>query len=179
MAAMIPDSAKKNTPPVPPLERLDVAENATTAYVRVLGRATFKLAPVLRDFVQHELQHARFGILIDFSECVAVDSTFVGTLTSLSLQCRRAGRACIKLFNVPTHVYDVLRTLGLTMVLDIGNTPASAPSAYHPAAPGTYSRTDIASLMLDAHQTLAALNDKNALEFKNVIEFLRANLPPQ
>jgi len=176
---MITNSARKNIPPVQPLERLDVAENATTAYVRVLGRATFKLAPVLRDFVQHELQQSRLGILIDFSECVAVDSTFVGTLTSLSLQCRRAGRACIKLFNVPTHVYDVLHTLGLTMVLDLGNPPATTPSAYQPAAPGAYSRTDIASLMLDAHQTLAALNEKNALEFKNVIEFLRSSLPPQ
>lgn len=176
---MIAESIKKTNTPAPPAERLDVAENATTAYVRVHGRATFKIAPVLRDFVQHELQQSRLGILIDFSECVAVDSTFVGTLTSLSLQCRRTGRGCIKLFNVPSHVYDVLYTLGLTMVLDLGGAPASSVVAYQPAAPGTHSRTEIASLMLDAHQTLAALNDKNALEFRNVIEFLRTSLPPQ
>ncbi|MCX7847472.1 MAG: STAS domain-containing protein [bacterium] len=173
------DTVKPTDAHAMPAERLDVAENSTTAYVRVHGRATFKIAPVLRDFVQHELSQARLGILIDFSECESVDSTFVGTLTSLSLQCRRSGRACIKLFNVPPQVYNVFHTLGLTMVLDLASPPPSAPIDYRPAEPGTYSRTDIASLMLDAHQTLAALNDKNALEFRNVIEFLRASLPSQ
>lgn len=176
---MIADSNKKSPPAVQPVERLDVAENATTAYIRVHGRATFKIAPVLRDFIQHELQQSRLGILIDFADCEAVDSTFVGTLTSLSLQCRRSGRGCIKLFNVPPHVYDVFHTLGLTMVLDLAGAAPSTALAYQPAQPGSYSRTDIASLMLDAHQTLAQLNDKNALQFRNVIEFLRASLPPQ
>lgn len=176
---MAPDAIQPLDAARPSAERLDVAENATTAYVRVHGRATFKSAPVLRDFILHELAQARLGILIDFSECEGVDSTFVGTLTSLSLQCRRSGRGCIKLFNVPPHVYNVFHTLGLTMVLDLAGTPMSGTPDYQPAPIGTYSRTDIASLMLDAHQTLAALNDKNALEFRNVIEFLRASLPPK
>ncbi len=178
MAALSAESSKKTDNAISAVERLDVAESATTAYVRVHGRATFKIAPALRDFVTHELQHARLGVLIDFSECTAVDSTFVGTLTSLSLHCRRAGRGCIKLFNVPTNVYDVLRTLGLTMVLDVAGAGDANVITYQTAKTAAPSRTEITALMLDAHQTLAALNEKNALEFHNVIEFLRNSLQP-
>ena len=77
---------------------IEVAETPTTAYVRVRGRATFKVAPAFRDYVSGEIERGKHGVLVDMTECVSVDSTFVGTLTSITLQCRRTGKGCLKLY---------------------------------------------------------------------------------
>ena len=156
---------------------IEVAESPHTGYVRVHGSATFKLAGSLRDFVNRQLEAGRHGVLIDLGQCDTMDSTFVGTLTSLTLACRRSHKGCLKLFNVGPHLRDILATLGLTRILDIVE-PADINSSveFGEISPAASSKVAVAQLMLDAHETLAELSERNALEFKNVIDYLRAKL---
>lgn len=156
---------------------LEVAETATTGYVKVHGHATFQQAGDLRDFVHAQLAARHSGVLVDLDNCSSVDSTFVGTLTSLTMKYRRTGLGCLKLFNVRPRVREVLATLGLTRVLEICDDAGNAAAAnYSVLATAPRSKIDIARLMLTAHETLAQLNEQNAVEFKNVVDYLRAKL---
>jgi len=64
----------------------------------------------------------------------------------------------------------------LSSILEIANGDGLAAPALLPLAPGTHVKVEIAQVMLDAHETLTRVNDANALEFKNVVDYLRAKL---
>jgi anti-anti-sigma factor len=155
---------------------IEVAESPHTGYVRVHGSATFGLAGSLRDFVNRQIEAGRRGVLVDLGQCDTMDSTFVGTLTSLTLACRRSHKGCLKLFNVGPHLREILATLGLARILDIVTATDVGDVHFNPLAPAATDKVTVAELMLDAHETLAELSDQNALEFKNVIDYLRAKL---
>ena len=65
---------------------IEVAESGQTAYIKVHGKGTFKLAPDFKDFVEQEMNKDMRGILIDLYSCETLDSTFIGTITSLTLK---------------------------------------------------------------------------------------------
>jgi len=155
---------------------IEVAATQTTAYVRVRGRATFKLAPAFKDYILNEINQGRQGVLVDMFDCCSLDSTFAGTITSLTLQCRKSGKGCLKLFNVPAHVRGILDTLGLAPILEIVQPLDVESSAFQQLDAATTGKVEVARLMFDAHETLAELNEKNALEFKNVLDQLRSKL---
>jgi anti-anti-sigma regulatory factor len=155
---------------------IEVAEAPHTGYVRVHGSATYKLASALRDFVTRQLEAGRHGVLVDLGHCDTLDSTFIGTLTSLTLACRRSGKGCVKLFNLGSHLRDILATLGLTRILDVVEPTDMVEMSFGELAPARGDKVAVAQLMLEAHEMLAELNTHNALEFKNVIDYLRAKL---
>ena len=157
-------------------DRIEVADTPSTAYVRIHGRATFKTAPDFRDFALHEVELRRHGILVDLGDCESLDSTFVGVLTSLTLRMKRTGAGVLKLFNMNDHLFEILRTLGLLSVLDVASGPLIPSAAYSQLVTGQHDKVDIAHLMLDAHETLASLSDRNAVQFKDVVIYLRDRL---
>jgi anti-anti-sigma regulatory factor len=158
------------------VDALDVAETATTGYVKVQGQATFKAAADLRTFLRAQMTAHHAAVFIDMDTCAAVDSTFVGTLTSLTMEYRRTGLGHIKLFNVRRHVLDIFSTLGLLPILEIVNGDGMAAPMLAPLTPGGHSKIEIAQVMLDAHEVLSRVNETNALEFKNVVDYLHAKL---
>ena len=150
---------------------IEVAEHERTAYIRIRGRATFMLANDFRDYVKGQIETGR-GVLIDLSECTTLDSTFVGMITSLTLKYREQDGSCIKLFNISSHVREILQTLGLLDILDTVRSDRDNGLAFAAISHELHTKINIAKLMLDAHKALARINDDNALEFKNVINYL-------
>jgi anti-anti-sigma regulatory factor len=159
-----------------PSDIIQVAEQDHTAYIRMRGRATFMLASDFKTYVTMQVEDRQRGVLIDLSECETIDSTFIGTITSLSLKYRKTHPGCVKLFNISSHVREILSTLGLITILDVVNGNENESVAFSEMAPGDQSRVDVAHLMLDAHQTLSGINRENALEFKNVVEYLQKQI---
>ncbi len=151
---------------------IEVAETGQTAYIKVHGKGTFKMAPDFKDFVEREMKKNMRGILIDLYSCETLDSTFIGTITSLTLKYTNNNKSRIRLFNVNKHIRSILKNLGLLNILDIFDEENISVTKFKSIASGSRSKIEIADLMLDAHETLASLNDKNAAEFKNVVEML-------
>ena len=151
---------------------IEVAEAEHTAYIKIHGKGTFKLASDFKDFVKQEMGKDIRGILIDLYSCETLDSTFIGTITSLTLKYRKNNKSRIRLFNVSKHIHSILRNLGLLCVLDIFNEEKSADTKFENISGTDRTKVEIIDLMLDAHETLASLNSKNAAEFKNVVEML-------
>ena len=151
---------------------IEVAETEHTAYVKIHGKGTFKIAPDFKEFVEQMIKKNVRGILIDLYSCETLDSTFIGTITSLTLKYRNNNKSRIKLFNVSKHINSILKNLGLLCVLDIFCEEKNDAPKFENISSSNKSKVEIADLMLDAHETLASLNDKNAAEFKNVVEML-------
>jgi len=159
-----------------PSDIIEVAEYEHTAYIRVRGRATFMLASDFKQYVSLQVETRQRGVLIDLSECETIDSTFIGTITSLSLKYRKTHPGCVKLFNISTHVREILNTLGLIHILDVVSGNENESVSFSEMTPGDHSRVDVARLMLDAHQTLSGVSKENTLEFKNVVEYLQKQI---
>ncbi|RLD12225.1 MAG: hypothetical protein DRI44_01355 [Chlamydiae bacterium] len=151
---------------------IEVAETEHTAYIKIHGKGTFKLAPDFKDFVEQEMRKKIRGVLIDLYYCETLDSTFIGTITSLTLKYKKNGRSQVRLFNVNKHIRAILKNLGLINIIDIFDEVKNDSAEFTNIKATDRSKIEIADLMLDAHETLASLNDKNAAEFKNVVDML-------
>ncbi|MBR4820433.1 GNAT family N-acetyltransferase, partial [bacterium] len=64
-------------------------------------------------------------------------------------------------------------TLGLQTILDIRDAVPGDGGEYSPIESTAHDKVEITDLMLDAHLTLSKINERNAVEFKDVVEFLK------
>lgn len=152
--------------------RIEVAVANGTAYVRIFGRGTFQVVADFRDFVQKSLDDGQ-GVFVDLADCETLDSTFIGTLAALTMK-SKVGSACrVKLFNVSRHVMGILTTLGLLNILDVQSGEAEGAGEFKTLDRTVHDKVEVTGLMLDAHLTLSELNEHNAVEFKDVVEYLR------
>jgi anti-sigma B factor antagonist len=119
--------------------------------------------------------------IIDLTECVLMDSTFLGTLAQFGLKLNAAGPsgpAGIELLNCNTRVTELLENLGalhlfktLTGVLKLPeDVKTCTPESIHPT------HEQITRTCLEAHQTLMAVNPENVVRFKDVACFLAEDL---
>ena len=58
-------------------------------------------------------------------------------------------------------------------ILDVSNTVNDEQTDFKSLKHVKREKVEIANLMLDAHETLASISEKNAVVFKNVVEMLR------
>ncbi|AKJ65406.1 STAS domain-containing protein [Kiritimatiella glycovorans] len=170
------ETAKKN-------DEILACVEGDQACVEVRGRGTFKVSGSLKRFVDKEVREEGVRqVLIDFSHCVSMDSTFMGVLAGLS-QRLRANRGHLILFNLSRKNRELLHTLGIDRVLELVE-PEQVPSQSCSIDSGrpiylngnNEGREEQARIMLRAHRTLAELNEQNRDRFRNVIKFLSEDL---
>ena len=152
--------------------RIEAAVANGTAYIKIFGRGTFQTVADFRDFVKKSLDEG-LGVFIDLASCETLDSTFIGTLVALCMKSKKEGENMLKLFNVSDHVRNIFTTLGLQNILDIRDAVPGEGGDYSPIASKAHDKVEITDLMLDAHLTLSKINERNAVEFKDVVEFLK------
>ena len=153
---------------------IEVAVANGTAYIKIFGRATFQVVASFRDFVQKNLDD-NHGVFIDLAECETLDSTFIGTLAALTMKSKVDGLCRVKIFNVSRHVMGIFTTLGLLSILDVEKGDAGGDEEdFKPLEKSVRDKVEITNLMLDAHLTLSEINERNAVEFKDVVEYLKS-----
>jgi anti-anti-sigma regulatory factor len=152
-----------------------------TACLRVTGRANFACSPDFKT-VLTELSAKGFRhFVIDLSECVLMDSTFLGVLCGFGMKLNPKGCVAgtgIELFNATPRVTELLENLGAahlfhmkTGVVELpANAQACQPESIHP------SHEQITRTSLEAHQALMAMNPENVARFKDVTQFLAEDL---
>ena len=152
---------------------IQVAVDENVSYVRVSGRATFSMAPDFKNFVERQMETKMQDVFVDLKECESMDSTFIGVITSLTLKYSEKGKLHLKLLNLSDHLKKILKTLGLLNVLRISNAKKDEEVSFDNLEKADNSKKNIALTMLEAHNMLSSLNEQNALEFKNVVDYLR------
>jgi len=152
---------------------IQVAVDGNSSHVKVFGRATFGIAPDFKNFVERQMENKKQKVFVDLEECESMDSTFIGVITSLTIKYSQKGIPHLTLLKLSEHLIKILKTLGLLNVLSISNSKSAKEISFEEVKKADNSKKEIALTMLEAHEMLSSLNDKNELEFKNVVDYLQ------
>jgi anti-anti-sigma regulatory factor len=151
------------------------------ACVKISGRANFSFSPDFKALLAGLAQKGYGHFIIELSECVLMDSTFLGVLAGFGLKMNQAGapdQRGIELLNANARVTELLENLGALHLFKTtsGALPLSddiqacTPEPTHPT------HEQITRTSLEAHQTLMAVNPDNVARFKDVTRFLAEDL---
>ena len=152
------------------------------ACVKISGRANFTSSIDFKTLLNELLQKGYNYFVLELSECVLMDSTFLGVLAGFGLKMNRAGQDSldgrIEVLNPNARITDLLENLGVLNLFAINHGPWDAPEATQPhtlSCP-TPSKEEVTRACLEAHQTLMDLNPDNVPKFKEVAQFLAEDL---
>jgi anti-anti-sigma factor len=164
---------------------LNVAIHSGVGLVRVAGRGTFKVGSALKHFGMAAIEADCSCILFDMTDCVGMDSTFMGVLAGLAAELRRRSSGDIILVNLSEKTRGLMATLGLDQIVR-AYLAGSEPEDVGSLCPGEdvlkllkvspESRDDRARTMLEAHENLVDVSAENYPRFKDVLAFLREDV---
>ncbi|MFW5803101.1 MAG: STAS domain-containing protein [Verrucomicrobiota bacterium] len=161
-------SATENTE-----SRLLGARTERVAGLRLIGRATFKLSGDLREFGMAAVRDKFEALILDFNDCTSVDSTILGVIAMIGLEGR--GTTAIIAVNAKPSVRKQLEGVGLSKLLRFSDTDAEGLdwAGLCAAAAGSIETEDLADTMLEAHEALMNLDQRNIPVFRDVVELLK------
>lgn len=158
-------------------------------WIRCANRGCFINSPALKALADKYLEKGGRDIVVDLEICPGVDSTFMGTLAGLARRCMGAGGS-VQIAGPTPRTRDAMESLGLDMLVDIDppGVPWQADIAERratlngegtkPSAEADHELTEIERTrhVLEAHNTLRAMNKKNDETFGYVCETLEEDL---
>jgi anti-sigma B factor antagonist len=150
------------------------------ACVRVTGRANFTTSVDFKKLMQHLRDHACQTVVLDMSECVLMDSTFLGVLANeagkRAVVAEGRTEAGLEVVNANQRIRDLIDNLGVAHLFKMVEYDL-AKDDFQPVEPASgVSREEVTRTCLEAHQTLMALNPANVAKFKDVVQFFAENL---
>lgn len=165
-----------------PATSMSVAVTETVVFLKITGRANFTASVSFKKLVQEMRQRGFTRFVINLSECLIMDSTFLGVLASLIGNQNPADSQqpplTMELHSPNQRVMDLLDNLGILALFNIvPNSPGPA-AAFEPLPPNgaVLDKIELARTSLEAHRTLIALNPNNVAKFKDVAQFLEEDL---
>ena len=164
-----------------PSAKLSVLVGKDFACVKIAGRANFTFSPDFKTLLAELMQKGYQRFIIDLSECVLMDSTFLGVLAGFGIKLNKdasANHGGIELSNPNARVTELLENLGVLQLFKIlsGTLQLSGEVCVQTPAPVNPSHEEITRTSLEAHQALMAVNPENVPRFKDVAQFLAEDL---
>jgi anti-sigma B factor antagonist len=165
-----------------PKAKVMVFVDGPRVWLRITGHANFTVAPDFKRLLHqlHAKGYRRF--VVDLSQCVLLDSTFLGLLCGLGVKLHQSGDpdAGVDLLNPSPRIVQLLENLGVCQLLRIVQAPnaepAPAAATESPLGQTPTDRAELARTSLEAHKTLMQLNPANEARFKDVTQFLAEDL---
>lgn len=156
-----------------------VAHESKTGFIRVLGKGSFKNAKLIRSFAESSRYEGINRFVIDLQQCKHMDSTFMGVLAGLATHQKKAELEAPKCVNLSARNRELLETLGLDKIMQLATrSDESMDSDFE-----TLDHLEIeedkkesAQTMLEAHENLIDIDERNAAKFQDVVKFLRHKL---
>jgi anti-sigma B factor antagonist len=151
-----------------------------TACLRVCGRANFTTGVDFKKLMQHLREAGCARLVVDLSDCILMDSTFLGVLANEGSKrlVQQDGRteAALELVNPSQRVRDLIDNLGVSYLFKFVQLEFSGRT-FEPVEPDPgVSRDDVTRTCLAAHEALMALNPANIPKFKDVTQFFADSL---
>lgn len=163
-------------------DNLTAAYIDNTAVIRIEGRGSFKISPPMKQFIHQVIdQKSAQRIYVDMSECMGMDSTFMGVLAGISCYIKSKPDILFKLINLSEKNQKLLNTLGVDRVVDYSlSTTADEQELIgelnkeaHALEADFTDQLNAAKVTLAAHETLVNINPENYNKFKSVLELLQ------
>ena len=163
-----------------PSAKMMVSVGDHSAFVQINGRANFTSSVDFKTLLDQLLQKGFTCFVLDLTECVLMDSTFLGVLAGFGLkfnspQPDKIDRN-IQLFNPNSRIYELLENLGVLHLFKVTEGNCNAPADPADVQSTNASREQVTSTCLEAHKTLMNLNPENVTRFKDVTAFLAEDL---
>jgi len=152
------------------------------ACIKIIGRANFTSSIDFKTLINELRQKGYTYFVLDLSECVLMDSTFLGVLAGFGLKLSAAQNdstaSAMELFNPNPRIAELLENLGVLQLFKITQGSLNLPGAAKTLtpAPCTATREEVTRACLEAHQTLMQINPDNVSKFKDVARFLSEDL---
>ena len=148
--------------------------------VKISGRANFTNSLDFKRLISELNGRGYHHFILDLSECLLMDSTFLGVLAGIGLKfSEKNGEPveAVELFNPTERISELLENLGVAHLFKITQA-APAPSAeFRPVdEEKNVSRAEVTRTCLEAHRILMNVNPDNVRKFKDVTEFLAEDL---
>jgi anti-anti-sigma regulatory factor len=161
--------------------KLSVLVGKDFACLKIAGRANFSFSPDFKTLLTELSQKGYNRFIIDLSECVLMDSTFLGVLAGFGIKLNQAGASDqrgIELLNANARVTELLENLGALHLFKTTSGALPLPDNLHASTPESINPTheEITRTSLEAHQTLMSVNPENVARFKDVTQFLAEDL---
>lgn len=149
---------------------------ADPVVIRIDGRASYLNCGPVSKLFKTLAEKKRTDVVIDFSGCTGMDSTFLGIMAAAALGMRRQNPpGTLTLARLGARNLELVRNLGLHRLLTIaaderdlrfpsGNEGNFSQPAAAAADPGT---------ILRAHQALVDADESNRNRFQDVLAFLK------
>lgn len=159
-----------------------VRAEGDSACIRIIGRANFTSSVDFKTVVNELQQRGCSYFVLDLSECVLMDSTFLGLLAGLGLRLSGGngddGRYGVELFNPSARITELLETLGVLRLFKVtqGSFGAGGTAEAVQHSSPAPSKAEVTRTCIEAHKTLMDLSPANAARFKDVTQFLTEGL---
>ena len=162
--------------------RLLVLVGEKFSCIKIIGRANFTSSLDFKTLV-NELQQKGYNyFVLELSECMLMDSPFLGVLAGFGLkmnggEMRACGRG-IELLNPNPRITELLENLGVLHLFKLANGPLCPPEEIQTQAhtPMNAAKEEVTRTCLEAHQTLMDIHPDNVRRFKDVAKFLADDL---
>ncbi|HEV7924483.1 MAG TPA: STAS domain-containing protein [Verrucomicrobiae bacterium] len=160
--------------------KLMLAVRDQVVFIKINGRGDFNLSLDLRKLIDELRRRSYCRFVFELSECVMMDSTFLGILSGEGLKScsdNPAGGPSLELLNPIPRIVETLENLGVAHLFKITHCPDSLSVNYESLAQTEdKTKTEVTRNCLDAHKTLMDVNPANVHRFKDVAEFLAQDL---
>lgn len=168
----------------PPESSLLVGQIGDVLWVRVEGRGSFQNSPDLKAIVYHGGARGLSRLVVDLEDCPLMDSTFMGTLTALSLGLRDKPGGEMMVLNANQRNLELLENLGLDQIFTVDKDGSALPDLRRAvseellarARRSTLDKAEHAAHVLEAHEALAGANPANRDRFRDVVSFLKSEV---
>jgi anti-anti-sigma factor len=157
-----------------------------TLWVRVESRGSFKNSPELKAVAESAMRRGMRQVVVDLAECPIMDSTFMGTLTSLHLALEKLpeGDGKLVVLNANDRNLDLLQSLGLDHLFHVDKDGTEFSDLRREVDEEILARakiqpldkTEHAAHVLEAHEALTRTNAANRDRFRDVVSFLRSEV---
>src|SRR4051812_33085211 len=119
-----------------PSANLSVAIFDSVVCIKISGRATFVASVDLNKLVEELANRGQKHFVFDLTDCVMMDSTFLGVLAGIALKLRDKKETADcqpQLLNANPRISEVLENLGVVDLFKMVNSKGQLTNAYEPA----------------------------------------------
>jgi anti-sigma B factor antagonist len=154
------------------------------SWIRCEGKGSFVNSPLMKAFGEESITAGQTCLVVDLGGCSGMDSTFMGTIAGLASRLSTLRGGVLQIAEAGERNRRSLEDLGLDFLMEIdppaavwrGKVDAIRGMLAPPQTPGTMGQIQRARHVLEAHQNLTGINDKNAHKFEDVVVMLENEL---
>ena len=154
------------------------------SWIRCEGKGSFLNSPTMKSFGDERIASGERVLVVDLAACTGMDSTFMGTLAGMASRLAVVEGGVLQIAEAGDRNRRSLEDLGLDFLMQIEPPEANwvgqldrIRSELKPVQAGqSMEQKQRARLVLEAHEVLSDVNEKNAREFANVVGMLKEQI---